>query len=261
MSRRSAAQSARLFALTKAAYEASDGVAPWDEASTDSAASAGTPARHVARVHRLTPRTVLCLAAAIALVVAFIAVRAVVAANATSPVSGAATSAPLSSATAPEPTGATGISFATPSPTLAADVVVHVAGQVASPGVVTLPAGSRVQDAVVAAGGPRGDADLDAVNLARPLVDGEQVYVPAPGQAPPASSIGGSGPDASAGLVNLNTADSTRLQALPGIGPSLAQRILDWRTEHGGFQSVGELEEVSGIGPAIMANIADLVTL
>jgi competence protein ComEA len=135
---------------------------------------------------------------------------------------------------------------------------------VARPGVVELPAGSRVTDAVAAAGGAVRGADLAAVNLARAVVDGEQVRVPAVGEAPAAP---GAGPGVPAtpdpggvaeggGTVDLNAATLEQLESLPGVGPVLAQRILDWRTENGRFSSVDELNEVSGIGEAKFAEIA-----
>ncbi|MCU1433108.1 MAG: hypothetical protein JWP95_2213 [Actinotalea sp.] len=138
-------------------------------------------------------------------------------------------------------------------------VVVHVVGQVARPGVVTLPAGARVTDAIAAAGGATAEADLGALNLARVVADGEQVAVLRPGeQAPPPATgpTGGSQPD---GTVDLNQAELADLDALPGIGPVLAQRILDWRGESGPFTSVHELREVTGIGPAVYDGIRDLV--
>ncbi len=174
-------------------------------------------------------------------------------------------------AAAEPPAGAAGVSGAG-EPTAPGDarVVVHVVGQVASPGVVTLPAGSRVGDALEAAGGATGDADLAAVNLARPVVDGEQVYVPAPGEDVPPAAVApgasggaaggdaaGAGGGAPAGPVDLNAADATTLQTLPGIGPVLAERIVAWREEHGPFASVEELGEVSGIGPAILDGLRD----
>jgi competence protein ComEA len=134
---------------------------------------------------------------------------------------------------------------------------------------VTLPAGARVADALEAAGGATGDADLAAVNLARAVVDGEQVYVPAPGEAPPAAAdpgegavgggVGGSGGPAGGGspLVDLNAADAATLETLPGVGPVIAERIVTWREENGPFTSVDELAEVSGIGPAMLAKIRD----
>ncbi|WP_235915700.1 ComEA family DNA-binding protein, partial [Puerhibacterium puerhi] len=149
-------------------------------------------------------------------------------------------------------------------------VVVHVVGQVVAPGLVTLPDGSRVADAVDAAGGPTDEADLSALNLARTVVDGEQLRVPAPGEeveAAPApggaatgSGGGGGGGAGGAGaVVDLNTADEAALDTLPGIGPALAGRILAWREENGRFTSVDELDEVSGIGPALLERLRDLV--
>lgn len=157
-------------------------------------------------------------------------------------------------------------------------VVVHVVGQVASAGVYRLAAGARIADAVTAAGGAARGADLSAVNLARVVVDGEQIHVPRPGEVvPPASgggavpgagaSAGGAGASAGGGtsgaaaLVSLNSADLTALDTLPGVGPVLAQRILDWRSEHGRFTSVEELGEVSGIGDKLLSQLTPKVTL
>ncbi|WNB84615.1 helix-hairpin-helix domain-containing protein [Cellulomonas sp. ATA003] len=156
----------------------------------------------------------------------------------------------------------------------AARVVVHVVGQVAAPGVVDLPAGSRVADALHAAGGATASADLSAVNLARVLQDGEQVLVPAPGQVPPpppgagtpagttgAAATGGAatGVGDTAAPIDINRADLAALDALPGIGPVLAQRILDWRAGNGPFRDVGELVEVAGIGEALLERLRPLV--
>ena len=127
-------------------------------------------------------------------------------------------------------------------------VVVHVVGAVRHPGVYRLPAGSRARDAVRrAGGGPH--ADLSSVNLATRLADGEQVRVPP--RAPPPAGPASVGPAASAppSIVHLNSADAEQLDALDGIGPALAQRIVDYRDAHGGFGSIDELDEVSGIGP------------
>ena len=155
-----------------------------------------------------------------------------------------------------------------------AAVVVHVVGQVRRPGVLRLAAGSRVADALDAAGGPTPTADLARVNLARVLVDGEQVQVPAPGDPDPVGvGVVAAGPAApgrgvaagdggTAGvLVPLNTADLATLETLPGVGPVLAQRIVDWRSQHGRFTSVEELGEVSGIGEKLLAQLTPLVTL
>jgi len=133
------------------------------------------------------------------------------------------------------------------------EVVVHVVGQVVQPGLVRLPEGSRVADAVEAAGGAVPDADLTAVNLARTLVDGEQVVIPRPGEQPVAGGSAGST------LLDLNTADAAALDGLPGIGPVLATRIVDWRTKHGAFAVVDELAEVTGIGPSLLGGVRDLV--
>jgi competence protein ComEA len=157
-------------------------------------------------------------------------------------------------------------------------VTVHVVGQVTHPGVVRLPAGSRVADAVARAGGALKGADLGAINLARVLTDGEQVRVPKPGEAVPVpggsaagGSVGGSGAGGAVtglgaggpagGLVDLNSATSAQLEDLPGVGPVLAQRIVDWRTEHGRFTTVDELNEVSGIGEKIFAQLKPKVTV
>lgn len=126
---------------------------------------------------------------------------------------------------------------------LTGDVVVHVAGAVSKPGLIRLPAGARVADAIEAAGGPRGRKALDSVNLARPVVDGEQILV---GAAAPGDSAAG---------LSLNAASAADLEDLPGIGPVLAQRIVAWRNSNGPFRSVDELSEVSGIGDALMAQL------
>ncbi len=145
-------------------------------------------------------------------------------------------------------------------------MTVHVAGRVRTPGVVTLPAGSRVADALDAVGGALKGADLAAVNLARPLTDGEQVLVPklghraAAGPAPepaPRAGTGSAGP--AAGPVDLNAATPAQLEELPGVGPVLAERIVEWRTQHGRFSSVEELAEVAGIGETTLAELAPLV--
>lgn len=140
----------------------------------------------------------------------------------------------------------------------AGEVVVHVTGQVARPGLVTLTAGSRIADAVAAAGGVTRRRASESVNLARVLVDGEQIVVgvstagaaPAPPGTPsPASGV----------PVDLNTADALALEALPGVGPVLAGRIIDWRTLNGPFTSIDELGEVSGIGEATLSRLRSLV--
>jgi competence protein ComEA len=137
---------------------------------------------------------------------------------------------------------------------------VHVAGAVRRPGVVQLRAGARVADAVAAAGGPARSAELASVNLARPVVDGEQLVVLARGQGPAvAAPPAAGGAAASTAPIDLNSATLEQLDTLPGVGPVLAQRILDWRAEHGRFGSTDELREVSGIGEATFADIKPLV--
>jgi competence protein ComEA len=140
----------------------------------------------------------------------------------------------------------------------AASIVVAVTGKVRHPGVVTVAAGSRVIDALRAAGGPLPGADLETLNLARKLTDGELVPVGVPGAAPGAPSDGAAAPG-SAGPIDLNTATPAELDTLPGVGPVLAQRILDWRTEHGRFESVDQLGDVPGIGESRLAQLRDLV--
>ena len=122
--------------------------------------------------------------------------------------------------------------------------------------------GSRVHEALSAAGGATAGADLAAVNLARVLSDGEQVYVPAPGEiGGGATSSSGSSSSVGHARVDLNRATARELETLPGIGPVLAGRIDDWRSEHGRFTVVEELVEVSGIGPALLEGLRDRVTV
>ncbi|MFI8767516.1 helix-hairpin-helix domain-containing protein [Streptomyces sp. NPDC053792] len=141
-----------------------------------------------------------------------------------------------------------------------ARVVVDVGGKVRRPGVLTLPAGSRVADALRAAGGAEPGADLTGVNRARVLFDGEQVLVGVPGVPAGGSGPGGGGGGGAPGVpLSLNTATADQLDALPGVGPVLAQHIVDHRTEHGGFRSVAELREVNGIGERRFADLEPLV--
>jgi competence protein ComEA len=150
------------------------------------------------------------------------------------------------------PTGASVMSSAPPD-----RVVVHVSGAVADPGVRALPGTARVDDAVKAAGGATSAARTDQLNLARPLRDGEQIHVPNASEA--ASAVtGGSGPG---GLVNLNRATAVELEELPGVGPVLAERIIDHRETQGGFRSIADLQQVPGIGEKTFAELEDLVTV
>jgi competence protein ComEA len=149
----------------------------------------------------------------------------------------------------------------------AGEVAVHVAGRVRRPGLVRLPAGSRVQDAIRAAGGPTSGADLDAVNLARKLTDGEQIRVPAPGDPAPPLPADAAGPGASGGPagapsapLDLNTATVEQLDTLPGVGEVTAGRIVAYRTAHP-FTAVDELLEVPGIGQRRYDQLKDLVTV
>lgn len=172
---------------------------------------------------------------------------------------GAVTGVPTASS--PGPVGSTA-----PAGTPAGEVVVDVAGKVRRPGIVTLPGGSRVVDALKAAGGARRGADLTPLNLARLLVDGEQIVVGLPPVAgAPVDGMGGgsgpTGPGAAGAVVNLNTATLEQLDTLPQVGPVTAQAILDWRTEHGRFSTVDELLEVDGIGEATLAKLRDLVAV
>lgn len=128
-------------------------------------------------------------------------------------------------------------------------VLVHVVGKVVEPGVVELPIGSRVQDAIQAAGGATKDKALESVNLARPVVDGEQIVVGAPADGTTPSTI------------SINSANADQLDELPGVGPAIAGRIVQWREANGPFTSIDQLTEVSGIGPSILEQIRDLVSM
>jgi competence protein ComEA len=136
-------------------------------------------------------------------------------------------------------------------------IYVHVLGQVATPGLYELPDGARAVDAVAAAGGFTEKADAAGINLARFVSDGEQIVVPAIGEAAPGAAPG-LGAD---GRVNLTTADAAALDTLPGVGPATAAKILAWRDEHGRFESVDDLLDVGGIGDAKLDAIRDLVTV
>ncbi|ALV47410.1 hypothetical protein MB46_04565 [Arthrobacter alpinus] len=147
----------------------------------------------------------------------------------------------------------------------AAGLVVHVAGAVKNPGVFTLTQGSRVFQAIDAAGGALPEANLSALNLAATLSDGTQILVPVQGQASPVNPVNPAGPAdtglAPQGLVNLNTATAAQIETLPGVGPVLAERIVAWRTDHGPFTSVEGLNAVTGIGPKLLAGLQELVTV
>jgi len=138
-----------------------------------------------------------------------------------------------------------------------AQVYVHVLGAVAKPGLYVLADGARGVDAVAAAGGFTAEADQAQLNLARPLVDGEQVIVPVVGAAPPV----GTTPGTTNGKVNINSADAAALDTLPRVGPAMAQRILDWRETNGRFTAIEDLMSVTGIGQKTFDGLKDLVTI
>lgn len=142
-----------------------------------------------------------------------------------------------------------------------ATVVVAITGKVRRPGLVRLPAGARVADALDAAGGVLPGTDLSYLNLARKLADGELIVVGLPAPAGTAVPGAGAGAAGSGARVNLNTATVAQLDALPGVGPVMAQRIIDYRDRHGGFKSVSELRQVDGIGDARFDDLKDLVTV
>lgn len=142
--------------------------------------------------------------------------------------------------------------------TASTTIVVAVSGKVRHPGLVRLPAGSRVADAIDAAGGVLPGTDTSTLNLARKVSDGELITV---GVAAPAGPSSGASDSSAGGLVNLNTATVEQLETLPGVGPVLAQRIIDYRDQHGPFTSVDQLRQVSGIGDAKFNDLKNRVTI
>lgn len=145
---------------------------------------------------------------------------------------------------------------------VAATVIVDVTGLVRRPGVYELSAGARVIDAIEQAGGAKEAAELSLLNLAAVLVDGQQIVVLKEGAAPPAGAPGAPAvPGMPGALVNVNTADAAALDTLPGIGEVMSAAIIQYRTEHGPFTSVDQLEDVSGIGPATLEKLRPLVTV
>jgi competence protein ComEA len=144
-----------------------------------------------------------------------------------------------------------------PRPVAAAGVVVDVVGAVRRPGLYRMREGPRIADAVARAGGATSRADVEQINLAAPLADGEQVVVPRRGSAMASSAAGA--PGATAGPVHLSTATVEQLDALPGVGPVTAQKIVAYREQHGAFRSVAELDAIPGIGPARLEQLRGLV--
>lgn len=166
---------------------------------------------------------------------------------------------PLAGAAAPTSGGGPSSAPTTAGP--ATDVVVHAAGAVTVPGVYRLAAGARVADLLDAAGGPAADADIDQLNLAAPVLDGQRVYVPRVGEVAAPAAVDGSGGSTPSGPLDLNTATLEQLEDLPGVGPATAQAIITERDRRGGFRAVDDLLDVRGIGPAKLDALRDLVTV
>ncbi|MDT7695374.1 MAG: competence protein ComEA, partial [Pseudonocardiales bacterium] len=207
-------------------------------------------------------------AVALALVAAVAAVLAAVGVWRDRPVAEQPPSLTVAGAAELAPTSAVSGAVGRP-PGAGQPLVVSVAGKVRRPGLVQLPEGARVADALAKAGGPVRGTDLTSLNLARRVADGEQILV---GVAPPAGSpdalapggaAGGpaAGAPASGGKVDLNRATAEQLDTLPGVGPVTAQRILDWRTRHGRFSSIDQLREIEGIGERRFSQLRDQVTI
>ena len=220
----------------------------------------------------LVERPAVGVAAGVALVVGFVAVALWV----TGSGGGSSTSGPPAGFSLPfttpvEPTSADGLEGGPG--TTAAALVVHAAGAVATPGVHRVPDGARVADVLDAAGGATADADLDRVNLAAPVADGQRLYVPRLGETAVPTPIGpsegavgaggggGDGTSAAAGPIDLNRATETELDVLPGVGPATAAAIVAHRGTNGPFSRVDDLLEVRGIGPAKLEALRDLVTV
>jgi competence protein ComEA len=222
----------------------------------------------------VTPRTVIGLLLLGAVVAGVLVARLLLVDHGARPVplrlaaaTGSASTTPSIGAVSASPSSPASLATTAPRSTAAGAgiVLVHVVGQVRHPGVVRLPAGARVEQALEAAGGATSKADLVRVNLARPVVDGEQIVVPKPGEAMTGAAgvvggpLGSGSTTGAAAPVDLNTAGLAELDTLPGVGPVLAQRILDWRSQNGRFSTVDELGEVSGIGEKVLENLRPLV--
>ncbi|GIF26453.1 competence protein ComEA [Actinoplanes tereljensis] len=206
-------------------------------------------------------KALAAVAAVVIVIAAFLAWRARPRVDTVTPPSFDSTASPAGPVTTAGPVG--GAAAATPGAS-AAEVVVAVGGKVGKPGLVRLPPGARVADALTAAGGADPGVDVAMLNLARKVVDGELILVgvtPSPGVVIPTGPAGTGGAAPAGGPVNLNTATLADLDTLPGVGPVLAQRILDARDAQGGFKSVSDLRKVDGIGDARYEQLKDLVTV
>jgi competence protein ComEA len=141
-------------------------------------------------------------------------------------------------------------------------IKVYVSGAVVHPDVYTVERGSIVKDALAAAGGPAADADLNKINLAQTLNDGQQVYIPRVGEVPtPGPTSSGGGQPAISGPININTATQAELEALPHIGPAIAAKIIAYREKYGPFARIDDIKRVAGIGPSTFDDIKDLITV
>jgi competence protein ComEA len=206
-------------------------------------------------------RLAVVAAASLAVVVAAIVVGAVLLRSPSPPVE-LSLPYPTDDATA----SAAAAPTSSPASTVPAELVVHAAGAVVVPGVHRVPAGSRVADVLAAAGGPAPDADVDAVNLAAPVADGDRIWFPHQGDVPPGQAFGpqsprsgSSGPAGPAEPLDLNAATAEELDELPGVGPAIAAAIVEHRERDGPFRSVDDLLDVPGIGDTRLAQLRDLV--
>lgn len=241
-----------------------------------SSGSASTGARWWERC-TLSPRAALVLAAVVVVVALVVVAVGTLRGRSSGEVtvtggSQPAPTVPPPSGAGPAPSGPAAVGSVAPSAS-AAVAAVYVLGAVRHAGVVEVPVGTRVDAVLTRAGGAAADADLARLNLARAVVDGERLYVPRVGETSVPEALGpdvaggsgasGGGVGSAAGgpdaVVDLNTADQATLETLPGIGPALAGRIIAWREEHGGFSTIDDLLDVSGIGQARLDDLRDRV--